>query len=101
VAGEVLEQRRLRRRDIELAQLDLRRGPGQVECSLRGVRIVVAVGELEGARARRGDERRKGHRGRLARLEPHTRAEGEDRIEHGTRGPRQGTVGLEGHGVTR
>ncbi len=51
VTGDVLEDRRVGRGDVELAQLDLGRGPGEVEGALGGVRIVVAAGQLEGALA--------------------------------------------------
>ena len=49
MAGQLLEDRGVAGREAELAQLDLARGPGEVERALRGVRIVVAVGQLEGA----------------------------------------------------
>ena len=46
VAGEILIQRCIRRRDPQIAQLRLRLRPRQIERAPRAVWIVIEVGEL-------------------------------------------------------
>ena len=99
VSGDLLEDRGIGRRDAQLAQLDLGRGPGEVERALRRVRIVIAAGQLEGAlpgRRHQGGER---HRRGLARLQPHARPQREDRIEDRAGRSRERTVLLQRHRV--
>jgi hypothetical protein len=81
-------------RDVLLAQLDLRRGPGEIERALRGVRAVIAVRQIEGLLPRRRDQGGEGDRRRLSGTQPHARAEREDGIEHRAGSPRERPRGL-------
>jgi hypothetical protein len=49
MARQILEHRRVGGVDPQLAQLDLRRRPGQVQRPLRGAGIVITIGQLKGA----------------------------------------------------
>ena len=71
---ELLVQRRVGRRDTQLAELDLRLHPRQVERALRAVRIVVPIRQLQRPLAVRRDERRERHTHRLAARDAVTRA---------------------------
>ncbi len=70
-AGDLLEYRRVRGRDVELPQLYLRARPGEIERALCVVRVVVTVCQLERSLDRIGHERRERDRGGGARCELH------------------------------
>ena len=99
VAGQLRVERRVGRRDLEVAQLDLRLRPRQVERALRAVGILVAVGELLGARAIGGHERREGDARALAGRHPDARPQREHGIEDRAHRPREGAVAVEGQRV--
>ncbi len=87
-AGEALEKMRLVRADAEVVLLHLRLRPGQGCGAVERRRIVIFLGEGEGLRTRRRDERREGSADGIARRQSHTAAQAHDRIEH-----RAGRVG--------
>jgi hypothetical protein len=62
VPGDLLENGGIGWGDVHLAQLHLRRGPREVECALRRMRIVITAGQLERALPAFGDQRRERHR---------------------------------------
>ena len=87
-AGKLLVQRRRVRRDVEVAQLDLRHRPRERERALRGAEVVVPVSGSQRGVARVGDDGRKCDRRRPARGQPHAHAQRGDGVEH-----RAGAVG--------
>ena len=68
--------------------LDLGLRPRQRRRAVERGRIAILLGEVEGRRARRRDERREGHAHRLAGRDQHAPPQAHDRIEH-----RAGRVG--------
>ena len=74
--------------DAEVVLLNLRLRPRQRRGAVERRRIAILLGEAEGLRARRRDNRREGGAYGIARRHSHAAAQAHDRIEH-----RAGRVG--------
>ena len=81
VPGQALEQRRVRRRDAQVAQLDLGLRPRESACPGEGVRIAVLVQQVERLLSRRCRNGPVGHPDRRAGRHAHAAAQREHGIE--------------------
>ena len=87
-----LEEVRLLGRQFQVAELDLRVRPRQLERPRHAVRVVVLIGQRERLFARRGHGRRERHAHRRAGGNAHAPPERQHRVEDRTRRARQRAV---------
>ena len=89
VSGKTLVLARLGSIDAEVVQLHLGLGPGQHGGALKRAHVMVLVDQIQRRLAGRGDHRPEINAGSRPRRNPHTPAQGEDRVEHRAGGARK------------